>query len=133
MISSTLARPPTPTKRISRFPKVTLAEIATINKFVQDLMPADVTCSKETKDLLADCCVEFIHLLSSEANEICEKETKKTIAGEHIVSALKSLGYESYIEHIQEVVDEHQKTVKVMFILMGRRSVKRSPARRTLA
>ena len=32
---------------------------------------------------------EFIHLISSEANEICEKESKKTIAPEHIISALK--------------------------------------------
>lgn len=34
---------------------------------------------------------EFIHLLSSEANEICEKESKKTIAPEHIISALEVL------------------------------------------
>jgi len=32
---------------------------------------------------------EFIHLIASEANEICEKDTKKTIAGEHVVSALQ--------------------------------------------
>jgi len=33
--------------------------------------------------------LEFIHLIASEANEICEKDTKKTIAGEHVVSALE--------------------------------------------
>jgi len=32
--------------------------------------------------------LEFIHLISSEANEICEQENKKTIAPEHIISAL---------------------------------------------
>ena len=32
---------------------------------------------------------EFIHLISSEANEICDQESKKTIAPEHIISALK--------------------------------------------
>lgn len=31
---------------------------------------------------------EFIHLISSEANDICEKESKKTIAPEHIIGAL---------------------------------------------
>ena len=34
---------------------------------------------------------EFIHLISSEANEICEQESKKTIAPEHIIGALKVL------------------------------------------
>lgn len=33
--------------------------------------------------------LEFIHLISSEANEICEQDSKKTIAPEHIIGALK--------------------------------------------
>ena len=32
---------------------------------------------------------EFIHFISSEANEICEQESKKTIAPEHTIGALK--------------------------------------------
>lgn len=32
---------------------------------------------------------EFIHLISSEANEICEQESKKTISPDHIITALK--------------------------------------------
>ena len=76
-----------------------------------------MTCAKETRDLVIECCVgaclfrqkmrlpsenksflmllllslpvsEFIHLISSEANEICEQESKKTIAPEHIITAL---------------------------------------------
>lgn len=77
-----------------------------------ELLPNDLTCAKETRDLIIECCVgevilrrfcprtcvdapstiffaEFIHLISSEANEICEQESKKTIAPEHIISALK--------------------------------------------
>ena len=76
-----------------------------------ELLPEDVTCAKDTRDLVIECCVgksnilnvhvasvltsfpavEFIHLISSEANEICEKESKKTIAPEHIISALQVL------------------------------------------
>lgn len=77
-----------------------------------ELLPNEITCAKETRDLIIECCVgevavchlclcgcvyapsagflaEFIHLISSEANEICEQESKKTIAPEHIISALK--------------------------------------------
>lgn len=36
------------------------------------------------------CCIsEFIHLVSSEANEVCKQKAKKTIAPEHIIDALK--------------------------------------------
>lgn len=75
-----------------------------------ELLPGDMTCAKDTRDLVIECCVgkrgsilsywtysderaclnaEFIHLISSEANEICEQESKKTIAPEHIIGALK--------------------------------------------
>ena len=40
------------------------------------------------------CCTapyvaaEFVHLVSSEANEICNKDNKKTIAPDHVLKAL---------------------------------------------
>jgi hypothetical protein len=72
-----------------------------------EYLPAGMTCAKDAKDLVADCAkgqsrprsqllnpllqgpTEFIVLVSSEAHEICEKGSKKTIAPEHIVEALK--------------------------------------------
>jgi hypothetical protein len=52
--------------------------------------------------------VEFVTLLSSEANDIAEREAKKTIACEHVVSALKQLGYPDYIGDISKVAQEHK-------------------------
>jgi Holliday junction resolvasome RuvABC DNA-binding subunit len=54
-------------------------------------------------------------LIASEANEICEKETKKTIAGEHVVAALQALGFEDYVEEVDDVFKEHKKQQKVGF------------------
>ena len=34
-------------------------------------------------------CLEFIHLLASEANDICNQQTKKTISPEHVIAALQ--------------------------------------------
>lgn len=56
---------------------------------------------------------EFIRLVSSEANEVCEKSSKKTIAPEHVVTALKELGFETFIGDIEEVLKEHNTQVKV--------------------
>ncbi|KAI8818600.1 histone-fold-containing protein [Fimicolochytrium jonesii] len=85
---------------------------ATVTKLIHEMMPPDVVCAKETRDLIADCCVEFIHLISSEANEQCEKENKKTIAGEHVIKALQELGFGSYVPEVQEAFDEHNKSTK---------------------
>jgi histone H3/H4 len=86
---------------------------ATVQKLISELLPADLTFAKESRDLLIDCCVEFIHLVSSEANEICEKETKKTISADHVVKALVELGFEDYVQEIQEIAVEHKEQQKV--------------------
>ncbi|KAI5120919.1 hypothetical protein M0805_002899 [Coniferiporia weirii] len=85
---------------------------ATVAKMISELLPNDVTCAKETRDLVIECCVEFIHLISSEANEICEQESKKTIAPEHIITALKRLGFEDFTTEVEGVLKDHKKLVK---------------------
>jgi hypothetical protein len=51
---------------------------------------------------------EFIHLIASEANEVCEKQSKKTISPEHVLEALKVLGFDAYIEEVEVEYREHQ-------------------------
>jgi len=84
-----------------------------VQKIISEILPNDLAFAKETRDLLIDCCVEFITLVSSEANDIAEREAKKTIAAEHVVKALKDLGFEEYIEQIQEVAQEHKEHQRV--------------------
>ncbi|KAF2487672.1 histone-fold-containing protein [Neohortaea acidophila] len=65
-----------------------------------------MTFAKESRDLLIECCVEFITMLSSEANDIAEKDAKKTIACEHITKALQDLGFEDYIPELLRVAEQ---------------------------
>ncbi|KAF8702677.1 hypothetical protein AX14_014346 [Amanita brunnescens Koide BX004] len=85
---------------------------ATVAKMISELLPNDVICAKETRDLVIECCVEFIHLISSEANEICEQESKKTIAPEHIIGALKRLGFDSFTSEVEDVLKDHKQQQK---------------------
>ncbi|KAJ2761156.1 negative cofactor 2 transcription regulator complex subunit ncb2 [Coemansia nantahalensis] len=82
---------------------------ATVYKLIGEMLPDDITCAKDTRDLLLDCCNEFIHLIASESNEICEKEAKKTIAAEHVLAALQELGFGKYVSKVQGAYDEHRK------------------------
>ncbi|KAG2227241.1 hypothetical protein INT45_008485 [Circinella minor] len=85
---------------------------ATVQKLINEMMPNEIACAKDTRDLLIDSCVEFIHLIASEANDICERENKKTIAGEHVVAALQALGFDDYVEEVDDVYKEHKKQQK---------------------
>lgn len=72
-----------------------------------------IAFSKEARDVLIECCVEFITLISSEANEISEKEAKKTIACDHIIKALDQLGFPDYVPAVLEAAAEHKEVQKV--------------------
>jgi len=85
---------------------------ATVTKMIAELLPNDVVCAKDTRDLVIECCVEFIHLISSEANEICEQENKKTIAPEHIISALTRLGFTNFAPEVESVLKDHKQQQK---------------------
>lgn len=73
---------------------------ATVYKLIAEMLPPGVSCPRETRDLLITCCVEFIHLVSGEANEICEKSGRKTISPEHVVEALRLLGFADWVDEV---------------------------------
>jgi histone H3/H4 len=81
---------------------------ATVQKIITEVLAGDqgMSFAKETRDLLIECCVEFITMISSEANEIAEKDAKKTIACEHIVKALEELGFNEYVPDLLEVAQQ---------------------------
>lgn len=91
--------------------------LATVQKIVSEILPpaTGVSFSKEARDLLIECCVEFITLVSSEANEISEKEAKKTIACDHITKALDTLGFGDYVPAVLEAAAHHKETQRVSF------------------
>lgn len=57
---------------------------AAMNKMIKEIVPS-VRVANEARELILNCCSEFIHLLASEANEICTQQQKKTINAEHIL------------------------------------------------
>ncbi|KAF7243506.1 Protein Dr1 [Varanus komodoensis] len=97
---------------------------AAINKMIKETLP-NVRVANDARELVVNCCTEFIHLISSEANEICNKSEKKTISPEHVIQGknlrlepnaahiirlpstpLESLGFGSYISEVKEVLQE---------------------------
>uniref|UniRef100_A0A1B6FUA8 Protein Dr1 n=2 Tax=Proconiini TaxID=565685 RepID=A0A1B6FUA8_9HEMI len=68
---------------------------ASVNKMIKELLP-NIRVANESRELILNCCTEFIHLISSEANEICNQQQKRTINAEHILLALDKLGFGDY-------------------------------------
>ena len=78
-----------------------------VNKIVKETLP-HLRVANNSRELILNCCTEFVLLLSSHSNEICEKRNKKTILPEHVIDALKELGFSDYIPEVEEVFSEYK-------------------------
>jgi len=83
---------------------------ASINKIIKELVPT-VRVANESRELILNCCSEFIHLISSEANEVCNLRNKKTINAEHVLEALERLGFHDYKQEAEAVLHDLAFTV----------------------
>jgi len=57
-------------------------------------------------------CAEFIQLLSSEANELAMGDNKSTITPEHVVRALRQLGFDEWAEDVQQSYENFKTEAK---------------------
>lgn len=78
---------------------------AALNKMIKELLPS-VRVANEARELVLNCCTEFIHFVATEANDVCNKQQKKTISHEHVYEALSRLGFQRYKEATLSVIDE---------------------------
>ncbi|KEF59089.1 uncharacterized protein A1O9_03933 [Exophiala aquamarina CBS 119918] len=99
---------------------------ATVQKIISEILPqlphdptpsgggdkGEMTFTRPARDLLISCSLEFLRMLSSESNDISERESKKTISVEHVEQALTDLGFGTYIEGCRGVVGEWQEVQK---------------------
>lgn len=81
---------------------------ATMTKIIKEMLPPDVRVARDAQDLLIECCVEFINLISSESNEVCNRDDRRTIAPEHVLKALEVLGFGDYIEDVYAAYEQHR-------------------------
>lgn len=68
---------------------------ASLNKMIKELIP-NIRVANDARELILNCCTEFIHLVSSEANDICNKQQKKTISPEHVLAGKDIWGLYTY-------------------------------------
>jgi histone H3/H4 len=79
---------------------------------ISERLPPGLKLTAEVKEMILEACNEFVQCVSSEANEISTKENKSTIMPEHVVGALESLDFASYVETVSAAMLEMKEEGK---------------------
>eukprot|EP00455_Lapot_gusevi_P052335 TRINITY_DN7953_c0_g1_i2.p1 TRINITY_DN7953_c0_g1~~TRINITY_DN7953_c0_g1_i2.p1 ORF type:complete len:203 (+),score=41.68 TRINITY_DN7953_c0_g1_i2:59-610(+) len=84
----------------------------TVAKLIKEHLPPNLKCSNEVRDLVLECCNEFVNLISSEASVVCASDKKNMIGPQHLITALEKLEFRSYIPEVQALLQNHQEEAK---------------------
>lgn len=85
--------------------------IANVARIMKTALPQDAKISKEARECMQECISEFISFVMSEASEKCQREKRKTVNGEDILSALSSLGFENYAEVLKIYLTRYRENL----------------------
>uniref|UniRef100_A0ACD5XB89 Uncharacterized protein n=1 Tax=Avena sativa TaxID=4498 RepID=A0ACD5XB89_AVESA len=73
-----------------------LLPIANIGRIMKDVLPPEAKVSKSAKETMQECATEFIGFVTGEASARCRRERRKTVNGDDICHAMRSLGLDHY-------------------------------------
>ncbi|GER52834.1 nuclear transcription factor Y subunit B3 [Striga asiatica] len=72
--------------------------IANVIRIMRRILPPHAKISDDAKETIQECVSEYISFITSEANDRCQREQRKTITAEDILWAMSKLGFDDYIE-----------------------------------
>ena len=80
-----------------------------VNKLIKDNLSPSVRVASDFRDVIAECGVEFIHMIATQAKEVAQKSDRKTLNSEHVMKALEELEFGRYTEDLKNLMSTLSK------------------------
>ncbi|KAG6501027.1 hypothetical protein ZIOFF_040892 [Zingiber officinale] len=72
--------------------------IANVIRIMRRVLPAHAKISDDAKEMIQECVSEYISFITSEANERCQREQRKTVTADDVLWAMRKLGFDDYLD-----------------------------------
>ncbi|CAO2181806.1 unnamed protein product [Urochloa humidicola] len=87
-----------------------LLPIANVGRIMKDVLPPHAKISKHAKETIQECATEFVGFITGEASERCRRERRKTINGDDIYHAMRSLGLDHYADAMRRYLQRYRES-----------------------
>ncbi|KAF5206114.1 Nuclear transcription factor y subunit b-6 [Thalictrum thalictroides] len=71
--------------------------IANIIRIMRKILPVHAKISDEAKETMQESVTEYISIVTTEANERCQREQRKTVTADDLLWAMTKLGFDEYV------------------------------------
>eukprot|EP01018_Ginkgo_biloba_P041197 Gb_00064 [translate_table: standard] len=83
--------------------------IANVIRIMRKVLPNHAKISDDAKETIQECVSEFISFITSEANDRCQKEQRKTITAEDVLWAMNKLGFDDYMDPLTAYLQKYRE------------------------
>ncbi|XP_068643088.1 nuclear transcription factor Y subunit B-1 [Aristolochia californica] len=83
--------------------------IANVIRIMRKVLPTHAKISDDAKETIQECVSEYISFITSEANERCQREQRKTITAEDVLWAMNKLGFDDYVEPLSAYLQRYRE------------------------
>ncbi|XP_051228008.1 transcriptional activator hap3-like [Lolium perenne] len=97
-----------------------LLPIANIGRIMKEVLPPEAKVSKRAKETIQECATEFIGFVTGEASERCRRERRKTVNGDDICHAMRSLGLDHYASAMHRYLQRYREGEELAAALNNR-------------
>ncbi|XP_062208009.1 nuclear transcription factor Y subunit B-4-like [Phragmites australis] len=87
-----------------------LLPIANVGRIMKEVLPPQAKISKRAKETIQECATEFVGFVTGEASERCRRERRKTINGDDICHAMRSLGLDHYADAMRRYLQRYRES-----------------------
>lgn len=87
-----------------------LLPIANVGRIMKEAVPPQAKISKRAKETIQECATEFVGFVTGEASERCRRERRKTINGDDICHAMRSLGLDHYADAMRRYLQRYRES-----------------------
>ncbi|KAL2943269.1 Nuclear transcription factor Y subunit B-9 [Bienertia sinuspersici] len=95
--------------------------VANVGRIMRRALPSHAKVADESKVMMQECVSKFINFITSEANESCQLEHRKTITAEDVIRAMSRLGFDHYVQPLSMYLQKHRENE--MYPSIPRRNV----------
>uniref|UniRef100_A0A0K0CW76 Nuclear transcription factor Y subunit beta n=1 Tax=Angiostrongylus cantonensis TaxID=6313 RepID=A0A0K0CW76_ANGCA len=85
--------------------------IANVARVMKRMIPSSGKIAKDAKECVQECVSEFISFITSEANDKCLSEKRKTISADDLLDAITNMGFDNYVAPLQLFLDSSTPVV----------------------
>ncbi|KAL1539551.1 nuclear transcription factor Y subunit B-9-like [Salvia divinorum] len=82
--------------------------IATLTRIMRRVLPDHAKVADDAKETIQECVSEFISFITTEANERCHREYRRTVTPNDVVAAMEGLGFGNYVEPLTVFINKHR-------------------------